>query len=93
MVSFAFDIIFRPAMLIVSIIVGSNKGISVLRLESSNMSYNFLIMVTELVFKIYSSADKIVFNNHMNIVRPTSIGMRRTMQLYTFAAVWFPTKL
>jgi hypothetical protein len=40
--SFTFEIILCPAMLIVSIIVGSNKSISVLKLESSNMSYNFL---------------------------------------------------
>jgi len=82
MASFAFEIILCPAMLIVSIIVGSNKGISVLRLEKQYVVYFVLFDYSYRArFKIYTSADKIVLNNHMNIVRPTSIGMRRIMQL------------
>ena len=52
-----------------------------------------LIIFTEFVFNIYSSADKIVFINRMNIIKLTSIEVRWMLQLQTFAAVWFPTKL
>ena len=78
MVSLAFDIILCPAILTVSITVRIIQGhlCTEASVKQCVVFFVCLIIFTEFVFKIYSSADIIVFINRMNIIKLTSIEVK-----------------